>query len=123
VPHTRHDMLAAGTAHHLTYRQLDFWTRRGHLHLHGGPCGSGHTQQWADGEHLIAATMARLTNAGLTVAAAARAARGHTHLAPGVSLLILPETPLPAGAHWCTMRDGRIVTDTDADLEQMAAAS
>ncbi len=121
-------MLATGA----TPRQIDTWTRNGHLRVHNDNPGSGHARQWADGEDLIAVTIVRLLRAGLTLPAAVRAARGHTHLAPGINLLILPPPPFgPSvpGTGWCTLRDGHTVTDTDidssldTDLEQMAAAS
>jgi hypothetical protein len=130
VPHTRHDMLAAGAAHHLTYRQLDHWTRLGHLHTIGGQRpGSGHDRRWADGEAGIFATIGRLLAAGLTLDAAIQAARGQTHLAPGVTVLILPAVPMgpcPPDSGWCTWRDGHAVSNTDietAAIEQTAAAS
>jgi hypothetical protein len=126
VPHTCHDMLAAGAAHHLTYRQLDFWTAKGHLRLEPGPRGCGHDRRWRDGEAGIFATIGRLLRAGLTLDTAAQAARGHTHLAPGVTLLVMPPPPdgPPApGTGWCTMRDGRVITSTDLELEPAGATS
>lgn len=71
----------------LTYRQLDYWTTKGYLHpLHG--TGSGIARVWPDEELAVARMMARLVGAGLTLALAARVARGEEDVAPGVKVLV-----------------------------------
>jgi hypothetical protein len=80
-------MTAAGP----TYRQLDWWTRKGYLKVVNDGCGSGYARQWSATERAAAATMARLVAAGLTVQAAHRVARspGSTcELAPGVHITV-----------------------------------
>ncbi|MFI6296736.1 MerR family transcriptional regulator [Nonomuraea sp. NPDC050790] len=58
----------------LTYRKLDWWTRRGWLRpVHAG--GSGTSRVWPQPELQIADLMRRLTRAGLAPEAAAEAAR------------------------------------------------
>jgi hypothetical protein len=93
VPHTCNDILAAGAAH-LTYRQLDHWTRTGHLRIVGETlCGSGRQQQWADGEDQVATRMARLVAGGVRdLATAERIARGDPELAPGITILFTDTT-------------------------------
>ena len=59
----------------ISYRQLDFWVRRGYLRpVHVG--GSGTYRQWPDEEVRVAKEMARLVVAGVSPALAARVARG-----------------------------------------------
>ena len=72
----------------LTYRQLDYWTARGYLTADDQHPGTGRNRTWNDGELAVAAQMLRLTGAGLTVAAAARVARGDSELAPGIRVLV-----------------------------------
>lgn len=69
----------------VTYRQLDFWTRRGWVVASPRPPGatSGTPRSWPEGELRVAAVMARLVAAGLAPHAAHRAARGGGILAPG----------------------------------------
>lgn len=58
----------------ITYRQLDTWTSRGWLRpWHDG--GTGTFREYPTGEVRVAVLMGRLTRAGLTAEAAARAAR------------------------------------------------
>lgn len=73
----------------LTYRQVDFWTTRGYLRADEASPGCGNNRTWPQSEVRIAELMVRLTDAGLTVEAAHRAARGfgfdgRAELAPGV---------------------------------------
>lgn len=70
----------------ITYRQLDYWTRRGYLKPGNAGAGSGHWRRWSAEERAVAAMMARLIAAGLTVEAAHKVARagGRVELAPGV---------------------------------------
>lgn len=60
----------------VTYRQLDYWTRKGYLlpTMTSGR-GSGHRRTWPDEEVWIARTMGRLVAAGIEPAVAASAAR------------------------------------------------
>lgn len=72
----------------LTYRQVDFWSRKGYLRASNADCGSGRERHWPASELPVAATMHRLVKAGLTVKAAHVVARGQGELAPGVTVLI-----------------------------------
>lgn len=72
----------------VSYRQLDYWASRGLLHPDNGNPGTGSSRQWSPAELAVAETMGRLVNAGLTVAAAHKVARGTRNLAPGVWILI-----------------------------------
>lgn len=77
------------TAAGVTARRLDYWTTNGLLHTTtgvGNP-GSGYTRRWPASEVAVAGRMVRLADAGLTPAAAARAARG-LELAPGIRVVI-----------------------------------
>lgn len=66
-----------------TFRQIDFWCRRGFLHPTGG-VGTGYSRDFPGDEIRVAKLMARLVHAGVTPEAAHRAARGNGELAPGV---------------------------------------
>lgn len=59
----------------LTYRQLDFWTTRGYLRADVASPGSGRNRTWPQSEVRVAELMVHLTDAGVTVEAAARIAR------------------------------------------------
>lgn len=82
----------------ITYRQLDHWTRRGHLRpvtkrsgkFSSGP--GGLTREWPPAEVAVACRMARLVAAGLTLEAAAELARapGRHVLAPGITIEVSP---------------------------------
>jgi DNA-binding transcriptional MerR regulator len=76
----------------ITYRQLDYWTRRGYLHALNAGHGAGSVRQWSAFERLIASWIGRLTAAGLTLDAAARVARtarnGTCELAPGIRITL-----------------------------------
>lgn len=78
------DFVAKG----ITYRQLDFWSRRGYLKASNPDCGSGREKHWPEAELRVADVMYRLTKAGLTVKAAHTVARGQSELAPGVTVLV-----------------------------------
>ena len=59
----------------ISYRQLDFWVRRGYLHpVHAG--GSGTYRHWPDEEVRVAKEMARLVAVGIPPSLAVRIARG-----------------------------------------------
>jgi DNA-binding transcriptional MerR regulator len=81
----------------LTYRQLDFWCRKGYLST-AAP-GSGRRRTWTDDELAIAARMVKLIGCGFTVAKAAEIARGRTGydtflaLGDGIHLLIYENQP------------------------------
>lgn len=71
-----------------TYRQIDYWVRRGWLRPIGAAApGSGVPRVFPPEELAVADRMARLVRAGLTPEAAHRAARGQP-LAPGVTVTI-----------------------------------
>lgn len=58
-----------------TYRQLDYWIRKGYLRPDGAGSGQGSKRTWPRSEAQIARLMARLTAAGMEPIAAASAAR------------------------------------------------
>lgn len=71
---TLDEMLATGA----TYRQLDYWVRRGWLtpgrdrdSPRGAP-GSGYARVWTERDRRVAALIVRLSESGLSVPAAAR---------------------------------------------------
>ncbi len=78
-----------------TYRQIDHWVRAGYLRPQGG-IGTGNPREWTREELRVFRRMARLVNAGLQPAAAAKAARAGAlpQLAPGVHLLITGDDPV-----------------------------
>jgi DNA-binding transcriptional MerR regulator len=76
-----------------TYRQLDYWERKGYITAPGG--GSGVPREWDRTELAVATTMALLVQSGLQVAVAAKAAReivdsGYptTRIAPGITITV-----------------------------------
>jgi MerR HTH family regulatory protein len=75
----------------VSYRQLDYWVKRGWLHPDPRPHEhSGVTRTWPAEEVRVARIMGRLKAAGLTPEAAHRIARlatGGGELAPGVWVL------------------------------------
>lgn len=66
-----------------TYRQLDFWVRRGYLKPRNATPGSGFPRRWPTEEVTVAAAMTQLVAAGLTVEAAHHAARNGGQLPGG----------------------------------------
>lgn len=79
----------------LTYRKLDYWTRRGYVNAGESSPGSGHRRTWPPEELRIAALMGRLTDAGLSPDVAAFAARfavatgkPTVHIGPDLALTI-----------------------------------
>jgi hypothetical protein len=74
-----------------TYRQLDYWARRGYLRLTQHKPGPGNAREWPDEEIRVAGVMARLAAAGLPPALAERVARGDSEVAPGVHVLVDPK--------------------------------
>jgi DNA-binding transcriptional MerR regulator len=70
----------------ITYRQLDYWTRKGHLHPLND-VGTGIAREWTEAELEIARRMGRLTAAGVPVERAATFARNtwpRGEIAPGI---------------------------------------
>lgn len=59
----------------VTYRQLDYWVRKGYLEPENVECGSGHQRLFPPDEFAVALTMAHLVRGGFTVDQAARLAR------------------------------------------------
>jgi DNA-binding transcriptional MerR regulator len=78
------DLRAAG----LTLTQIEHYGRQGYLHFEWDSPGTGKYRRYRHGEDQIAATMVRLVDAGLTVDAAHRVARGHPEIAPGVRVIV-----------------------------------
>ena len=66
----------------ITYRQLDWWTRRGYLKpdhdWEGRHSGTGTPREWMQEECRVAMAMGRLVQAGLRVDVAHRVARSGT---------------------------------------------
>lgn len=85
------------TALGVTYRNLDYWCRMGWLHPINPDPGSGTRRLFPPGEYRVAVLMVRYVAAGVSPAAAARAARRGGALAGGVRL-VLDEQP-PAQQH------------------------
>lgn len=85
----------------LTYRKIDYWTRKGWLQpAHEG--GTGHNRDWPQTELQVADMMGRLVDAGIAVDIAALAARARVAgrktilLGYGITLTIDDE-PAEAG--------------------------
>lgn len=79
----------------ITYAQLDRWSRKGYLRpgRAGTRQSSGCFRVWTSGELKVAALMGRLVRAGLTPAAAAKAARAdgrRSEIAPGIWIEVTP---------------------------------
>lgn len=75
----------------ITYRQLDFWVRRGYLHPDHEAPGSGGNRRWTEQECHVARLMGRLVAAGFTPEGAHRVARAGSswvELAPGVLVVV-----------------------------------
>ncbi len=79
-------MLATG----ISFRCLDYWTRRGYLRTVDFRGGSGYRRGWPASEVDIAAMMRRLVSAGVTLARAHQIARagGHLEVAAGVHITV-----------------------------------
>lgn len=72
-----------------TYRQLDWWTRRGYVRPADRFPGSGNSREWPGGELEIARRIAQLVKAGIAVSVAARFARDGWpwgQIAPGIDV-------------------------------------
>lgn len=75
----------------ISYRQLDYWTRRGWLKPEQARQTSGSWRRWPDEELAVLRRMAALVAVGVTAEAAARLARdlgrhGSVEIAPGLWL-------------------------------------
>lgn len=81
----------------ISYRQLDHWTRHGWLHPDRRHPGSGHDRRWPVGEVVVATTIRRLLDSGLTIHAAQGIARdllaNGAHDLPGGYRLLDPGRP------------------------------
>jgi DNA-binding transcriptional MerR regulator len=80
----------------ITYRQLDYWTRQGHLKPRQDAPSSGVPRKWPLAELEVARRMARLTDAGLAVERAAAFARESWpkgEIAAGVTLAVTETAP------------------------------
>jgi DNA-binding transcriptional MerR regulator len=62
-------------AAHVTYRQLDYWTRRGYVRPIEPTPGSGFPRQWTDEEAAVVERIAGLVASGVRLDFAARDAR------------------------------------------------
>ena len=86
-----------------TYRQIDYWVRRGLLHPDDMPVdsggnerperdakvpGSGMTRRWSTDEAAVCERMVRLVHGGLTITAAERIARGQQWIGPGIYVVV-----------------------------------
>jgi len=78
----------------VSYRQLDTWTKAGHLKTSGEKQpGSGTPRSWDAGEAVVARSMLKLTKAGVALGVAADVARqgeGEFKLGDGVLLRFTP---------------------------------
>lgn len=81
---THAEIVAVG----LSYRRLDYWSRRGWLKPANPDCGSGSSRVWPAGEVVVAQVMHLLVSAGVAPGAAARAARNGGVLAAGVRVVL-----------------------------------
>jgi hypothetical protein len=81
---THHDLIGGD----LTYRKLDYWTRRGLVRCVSRGDGSGHRRYWPAEEARVAVLMSRYTAAGVTLKTAECAARNDGWLAPGVRVVL-----------------------------------
>jgi DNA-binding transcriptional MerR regulator len=77
----------------ITYRQLDYWTRRGFLEADSATPGSGRYRSYSQIEVLVATLMVRLIEAGFTVEAAHSIARDiaagrPAMLGPGIEVVV-----------------------------------
>lgn len=83
----------------LTYRKLDHWTRKGYLQALNPDPGSGFRRYWSAEEAQVAVAMGGLVAAGITVAAAHRAARNEGWLAEGVRVVVSSDQDEHDDAH------------------------
>jgi hypothetical protein len=68
----------------ISFRQLDYWVRAGHLRPVDPAPGAGYGRRWPVAEVRVGVLMARLVGLGLGVGLAARVARaGVEQAAPG----------------------------------------
>ena len=88
-PTVNHDDGEGAPLDGISYRQLDYWVRRGYLKPEYLAPGSGAKRRWTAEERRVAQTMARLVAAGFTPEAAhpiARNGPGQLYLGHGVSV-------------------------------------
>ncbi len=75
----------------VTWRQIDYWARRRYLTTEARPATTqGYPRRYSRAEAQVARTMGRLVAAGLSPAAAARAARGE-EIGPGVVVVVIED--------------------------------
>lgn len=86
------DLLALG----LTYRQINYWAKRDWLRADDVRPGSGRARTYPASELEVAATMRRLTAAGVTPEAAHRAARSDGWLSAEVRVLLVEPSEVAA---------------------------
>jgi hypothetical protein len=85
--YTAHDLIALGP----TYRQVEYWVRRNWLKPDNPGCGSGQRMTYPPSEALMALSMWRLVEAGLTPYAAYYATKHDGKLGPGIRVVIDPK--------------------------------
>ena len=73
----------------LTYRKLDYWTRKGFIRADNPGPGSGYTRTWSVAEAACAVAMSRLVAAGIPPGAACRAARNDGWLSDTVRVVVV----------------------------------
>ena len=77
----------------ITYRQLDFWCRKGYIRQ-AGPAGSGFSRQIPDTERPVLRLMARLVRIGLQAEQASKLARKAVKTGKDrVSIQLSPDDP------------------------------
>jgi len=77
----------------ITYRQLDYWVRKGWLLPGVGAPGHGYPRDWPASEIAVARAMIRLIQAGIaleTAAAIARTGSRAVEVTPHVVVVITP---------------------------------
>lgn len=83
----------------ISYRQLDWWVRKGYLYPTRPAEGSGYRREWPESEVAVAKEMVRLVAAQIPPALAVEIARGRTEIAPGIRIVVEPPPSLtPVGA-------------------------
>lgn len=103
LEHSSADLITAAS---ISYRQLDYWTRKKYLRTRTNRRGSGHPRDYSDAELAIAVRMARLIAVGFTPKRAAAIARHVATHRPGDS-----------GAGWvCVIGQGFLLTASEDHL-------
>ena len=83
----------------LSYRKLDYWTRKGFIQADNPAPGSGYTRTWPADEVACAVTMSELVAAGIPPATACRAARNDGWLSDTVRVVVAERPPADYPTH------------------------